>query len=90
MRNSRRVVFLRWARTERHRGVPTEMISEGRRQWWLITYSLVASDFMVVCNVANHVLAPYERMVIVGFESFGNKLCPIIERLQSFLTKYIR
>lgn len=52
-------------------------------------YSLVAPNPGVVCNVTNHVLAPYEWVVIIGLEFLGNKLCPCIERLQPFLLEHV-
>jgi len=61
------------------------------RIWWggaISTYSLIAPDFRVVLDVANDVLAPDERVVVVGLEVSGNKVCPRFNRFQPFLEEH--
>jgi len=43
----------------------------------------------MVFDVTNCVLTPYERVIIIGLELFGNKLCPGLECSQLFLAKHV-
>ena len=42
-------------------------------------YGLVSTSSRVVWDISYNVLTPYEWMVIIGLELFGNKLCLAID-----------
>jgi hypothetical protein len=66
--------------TERHHDTSTKIVRKWQKQI-VSTYSSITSNFRVVFDVANHILTPYERVVVIGLELIGDKPCPSNESL---------
>jgi hypothetical protein len=54
-----------------------------------ITYRFVSSDFRVVRDVALDILAPDDRMILVGFEELRDILSSRIKSIEPLLAEHI-
>ena len=79
MRNSRRGASPKLGQTGTRRGESVKNFKILAKLSFYDIYSLVSTSSRVVWDISYNALTPYEWMVVIGLELFGNKLCPAID-----------
>ena len=83
MKSSRPTTLQESVHTGRHHDGSMKIVRrwEGWRSRYFDTHNMVAPGLRMVRDVADHILAPDEWMVIIGLELLRNKFCPGIKGL---------